>query len=388
MLYEQDKACKGIPPGEPPNLVINVILSIKYAILPIRCNLVKDFVVNQYGKIFDAMSFVETKSLPTPPRIFQTLLAGFDLITNHLSLIIFPIALDMFLWFGPHLSINRLIKDGFTQLSSIPDMGTADAAELIRLNQDIWSTLAERLNIFSFLRSYPVGISSVIVSTQPIHTPFYSPVVWEINSLTQLFFIGVLIMLFGVIFGALYFYFVALVTSTNTEIMCKSSADFFRMLFQVIILSIFWLGVIFAVSLPGICLLSVLSSSGLGDGMFGIYLAGGLMIWLIFPLLFSPHGIFLSKLTLGATIKTSVRLIRFTFPSTTLFFLLIFIISEGLNVLWRFPDERSWLTAVGVVGHGFITTALLAATFIYYQEANKWVDQMFQQLQKVVKKPI
>jgi hypothetical protein len=329
------------------------------------------------------MSIDEPKLFPTPPRIFQTLLAGFDVITNHLLLTLFPIALDMFLWFGPHISIISIVQNLFTQLSNMPDMGTADSSELIRLNQEIWSTLAERLNLFSFLRAYPIGISSLIVSTQPTQTPIFTPLIWEIKSFTQLLFIAIMIMLLGVIFGAVYFYFVALATSKDMEVKYKSLPDFFWMLFQVMILSIFWFGVLCAVSLPGICLLSLLSFSGLNGGMIGIYLAGGLMVWLIFPLLFSPHGIFVSKLALGGTIKASVRLVRFTLPATALFFLFIFIISEGLNVLWRVPDESSWFTVVGIVGHGFITTALLAATFIYYQEATKWVDNMFRKLQKV-----
>ena len=335
-----------------------------------------------YGTIFDVMSTGEIKVLPTPPKIFQTLLAGFDVITNHLSLILFPIVLDIFLWFGPHLSIERLVKNLFYQVLSMPEMGSADSAEIIRINQEIWSTFTERLNIFSLFRAYPVGISSLIVSTQPLQTPIFKPAVWEIHSFTQLFFTVTMIMLFGAIIGALYFYFVALATNSVLEIQFKSIVDFSWMLLQVILLSLFWLGVICAVSLPGICLLSVFSLGGLGDGRLGIYMAGGLMVWLIFPLLLSPHGIFVSKLALGATIKASIRLTRFTFPTTSLLFLFIFIISEGLNVLWRVPDEHSWLTAIGVVGHGFITTALLAATFIYYQEASQWVDKMLHQLQK------
>jgi hypothetical protein len=37
------------------------------------------------------------------------------------------------------------------------------------------------------------------------------------------------------------------------------------------------------------------------------------------------------------------------------------------------PEETSWLSLVGVAGHAFVTTGLLAASFIYYRDADRWV---------------
>lgn len=65
---------------------------------------------------------------------------------------------------------------------------------------------------------------------------------------------------------------------------------------------------------------------------------------------------------------------RMTLPTTALFILSIFVISEGLDILWRVPAEKSWLTLIGVGGHAFITSALLAASFIYYRDADLWTQ--------------
>jgi hypothetical protein len=62
-----------------------------------------------------------------------------------------------------------------------------------------------------------------------------------------------------------------------------------------------------------------------------------------------------------------------TLPTTTLFFLLFFLLSQGFNFLWRIPPEDSWLMFIGLAGHAFVSTGLLSASFVYYRDADKWV---------------
>jgi hypothetical protein len=64
-----------------------------------------------------------------------------------------------------------------------------------------------------------------------------------------------------------------------------------------------------------------------------------------------------------------------------LFFLGVLLISEGLDVLWSTPEENSWLTLIGVAGHALVTTSLLAASFVYYRDAGRWVNWMLKQAQ-------
>jgi hypothetical protein len=72
-------------------------------------------------------------------------------------------------------------------------------------------------------------------------------------------------------------------------------------------------------------------------------------------------------------------LTRLTLPKTSLLFLSMLVISEGLDTLWRVPGERSWMSFVGVLGHAFVSTSLLAASFIYYRDATRWVQRLIQQ---------
>ncbi len=69
---------------------------------------------------------------------------------------------------------------------------------------------------------------------------------------------------------------------------------------------------------------------------------------------------------------------RMTLPTTALFLLSIVAISEGLNILWRVPPDNSWLTLIGVSGHAFVASALLAASFIYYRDADTYTQKTLQ----------
>ena len=68
---------------------------------------------------------------------------------------------------------------------------------------------------------------------------------------------------------------------------------------------------------------------------------------LIFPLLFSAHGIFVLRLTAWKSIQRGVRVTNRTLPTTILFFGAAFLLSQGLDILWRIPPSTSWLTLIG-----------------------------------------
>jgi hypothetical protein len=118
----------------------------------------------------------------------------------------------------------------------------------------------------------------------------------------------------------------------------------------------------------------------LAGAAFFIMLA--LSFWLIVPLFFTPHGIFVRRQNAFYSIFTSLRMARFALPTSGLFVICWFLLSTGLNYLWSVPPENSWMTLVGIGGHAFITTALLAASFVYYRDMNAWLQTVFERLQQ------
>jgi len=70
-----------------------------------------------------------------------------------------------------------------------------------------------------------------------------------------------------------------------------------------------------------------------------------------------------------------MRLIRFYLPGTGFFILFSLLLYQGLNqFLWLQPVVTSYMLLGGIFGHAFISTALLASSFYYYQEGVIWMN--------------
>ena len=149
---------------------------------------------------------------------------------------------------------------------------------------------------------------------------------------------------------------------------------------QILSLALALLIIFIVISIPSSCVISAIALIGIPLGQFAVFIYLGVLLWLAFPLLFSAHGIFMNHNNALVSVQRSMVLIRMTLPTTSLFFLSILAISGGLDVLWRVPPENSWLTLVGVGGHAFVTSALLAASFFYYRDADIWTQETLRSL--------
>jgi hypothetical protein len=147
----------------------------------------------------------------------------------------------------------------------------------------------------------------------------------------------------------------------------------------VILLALFWLAILVAISIPASCALTFAAFGGIGGSTLGVILYFGLVLWVMFPLIFSPLGILAEKRKVWPSVVDSVRLTRFTLPTTGILFIIMVLISEGMDFLWNVPADSSWITLLAVAGHAFIATSLLATYFIYYRDANRWLQRVVQQ---------
>jgi hypothetical protein len=184
------------------------------------------------------------------------------------------------------------------------------------------------------------------------------------------------LILVGWLVGAIYYYWVSGITlQPETRSLWKSVK-------QTTFLSIIWLGILFVFGLPAFLLVSVITffSPILGQIMF--FAGALLLVWLAMPVFFSAHGIFILQLDAFRSILGSLRMVRFTLPNTGLFLLVFVLINTGLNFLWNTPELNSWWMLVGIGGHAFVSSALLAASFIYYRDINAWLTAVLAQLQQ------
>jgi len=324
------------------------------------------------------MNHLDVQAMPSPPSLIKALKAGFDTVSNHIGLILFPVVLDLFLWMGPHLRIKTMLEGLIERTISMQGLVTPETEQAILVSQTYWKEIAERINLFSALRSFPIGIPSLMVSRQPLATPIGMPEIWEVSSWGAV--LGVWLSLFslGLLLGTLYFITVGQASLRDRISWRKAIASWPRAMLHVLLLVLLWGGLMLAVSIPASCLVTFVAMLGMGNSTLIILLYLGLVIWVIFPLIFSPHGITAYGRKMWVSVAESIRLIRFTLLTSGLLFLIILLLGEGMDYLWNVPEDTSWMTILGVAGHAFITTSLLAASFIYYRDASQWVQSVIQ----------
>jgi hypothetical protein len=312
--------------------------------------------------------------LPAPPSLMKSLMAGFDAITNHIGLILFTVVMDLFLWLGPRLNIANLFQGVVEQAASFPEAANPDVMNALL-------EVANDFNLFSVLRTFPVGVSSLMASLAPGATPLGDPVIWALNSFGEAFGWWLLLILIGTVFGSLYFTFVSQAVLQEDAHWQEALALWPRNIVQVVWLTIFWSALVFSAFMVFGCFLSALMLGGIGMeqlSLFAMLIFAGFFLWALVPLLFSSHGIFVNRNSMWESMKKSVNITRMTLPTTILLFLSIFLLSEGLRLLWSVPPSDSWFVLVGIAGHAFVTTSLLAGSFIYYRDADYWLQEMLQ----------
>jgi len=327
----------------------------------------------------DAQKF---ESLPPPPGVIGSLRAGFDTVAGHVWLIVLPLGLDIFLWLGPRLSVDGLLRP-FVRYMFLQARRNVDVSELDRFleAQTSFLDVLQKFNLLSLIskfRTFPIGISSLLAQTMPVNTPLGEQNVVQVSSIPLLVGIVLILTMLGWVVGGLYFRWVS-----GTTLGQEAGISLLRAILQTFILSVCWLLGLIIVLLPVMFILALLAFINplLANGAIFVLLL--LSFWLIVPLFFVPHGIFARRQNAFYSALTSLRMARFTFPTSGMFIISVLILSQGLNYLWSVPPNDSWMTLVGIAGHAFITTAALAASFVYYRDMNVWLQTVFEQWQKM-----
>jgi hypothetical protein len=325
------------------------------------------------------MEMDKIETLPPPPGVVGSLRAGFDAIASNLPVILLPLALDLFLWLGPRLRIDRLFQPLFDELSRYARFSGLPSSDLNALQENTSQFLAQlqQYNLLTALRTFPIGVFSLLSGKISNQTPLGSITIIQVNSLFTLLGWIILLTLVGWVSGALFFRWVSLVVVDPSQAM---QIHLSKSIIQTILLSVLYIILAMMIGTPLVVVIALVITASplLAQGL--LLVLGLLSMWLIVPAFFTPHGIFMHQKNAITSISASLRMARFTLPTSSLFVLSVLLIAYGLNFLWNIPSSDSWMTLVGIVGHAFITTSLLAASFIYYRDMQVWLQTVLDRL--------
>lgn len=328
-----------------------------------------------------------------PPQLIQSLMGGFNTVANNVHLILAPILLDLLLWFGPRLRFRNLvwpfIQDMF---ETMRQSGTPESLQMIDNLQEIWGIFLEHFNLTSALSTFPIGLPSMMAGRLPLESPLGNPQIVEVRSLVGVVFGWLGFSLAGLILGSLY---LAALARYSAQIKIPQAMDEkgnVRMLparvpplradvlawqtLQLIGLVLLLFIVLMVILIPAILLSSFLALISLGLAQIALLLISFSAIWFLAPVIFTPQGIFAAGQNLFHAILTSTRVVRYSLPGVGLFLLTVIVLYQGLGILWQAAPDTSWMALVGIFGNAFVSTALLAASFVYYRSGLEYVQSI------------
>jgi len=334
----------------------------------------------RYGRIKDCMPNVFEDANYDPPRLIPSLVQGFNAVANNVYLILFPVFLDLLLWLGPRLHVKKFFLPIVIEAAELSATTYGEqTAGLVETSREIWTAILDQFNLLFSLRTIPVGVPSLLVSYFAERNPLGMPLAIEVTSGSMITTWITVLLLGGLMLGSIYYALTAHVVvgkkPFNFSTIIKQSV-------QALILSLILLVAALLLALPASCLLSSLVLIMPSIGSLPFMILGLVMVWVLLPLVFSPHGIFAGDLKATRSIVTSFRLVRSMMAGTGMFFIMVIIIGYGMNILWATPEADSWLLLVGILGHAFISSGLLAASFKFYDHGVKWQQDVLQANQK------
>lgn len=299
-----------------------------------------------------------------PIGIFQSIAAGFDKIAAQPLLLIPPILMDLFLWFGPRLAIPSI----FEELSKyiITPVGTEEA--IVEQLRTSFLELGNRVNLFSVVSSFPVGISTLMAGRRPIEVPVGEISVLQLTNPILILVSLVVLLVIGQGVGAQFHHLIARQLAPGEDLIEQWKASIRAILLAGLAFSLAFL------TLFGFSLVAVLASLLLP--LFGFmiaFLGFSFILWAFIYLIFTPHGIIRYKLGIVRAMMESATLVRWNVLPVVGYLGIAYVVTYLTNLVWVLPDESSWFSLLAILGHAFVSATLLAGSYAFYQDRRSWL---------------
>jgi hypothetical protein len=310
---------------------------------------------------------VERPSSDNPSKpigIFQAIAAGFDKIAAQPLLLIPPILMDLFLWFGPRLAIPSVFEDLSKYI--IAPVGTEEV--IVEQLRTSFLELGNRVNLFSVVSSFPVGISTLMAGRRPIEAPVGEVSVLSLSNPILILASLVLLLIIGQGVGAQFHHLIARQLAPGEDLIEQWKASTRAILLAGLMFSLAF------ITLFGFSLVAVLASLLLP--LFGFmiaFLGFSFILWAFIYLIFTPHGIIRYRLGIVRAMMESATLVRWNVLPVVGYLGIAYVVTYLTNLVWVMPEESSWFSILAILGHAFISATLLAGSYAFYQDRRSWL---------------
>jgi hypothetical protein len=304
-------------------------------------------------------------------NIIDALTAGFNTITRRLWLMLIPVALDVYLWQGPKLSIARLVKrlePLLTPAANI-ELSKSDAYNLA-MSREAFIEMGESFNLFSLLSNTFLGVPNLLVVSPQSLNP-NQPTMEVANGWMGLGLV-VAFVLISVVIACFYLEMIAQIVRDGRVGFENMPQRVLSVSGRVVALGIILLLIILVLILPVSIFLTLVAlvSQGVAImllGMFSLMVFWGSIIVMVY-LFYVIYDLLINETGLLQSVWNSVMMVRRNLWPTLGLILLTNVLSAGLMLVWQRLTFASWGMVIAIVGNAFIGTGLVAAIMLFYMD--------------------
>lgn len=310
---------------------------------------------------------------PRLPGVIDTLSSGYRLLNRHLYLLLVPLALDLFYWLGPRLSVEPLMR----QLAQTLDQAVVETPAGAQTTQVMQSlpTLVESLgkdvNLFTAL-SGTLAVPS-LPAGQIVQRPGWlgPETVMAIATPAGLAAATLLLSLLGIVAGSLYMSMAAQIVRGGELHPASLGRQVVAGAGRVLLLACVLVLVALVVGAPVIVMLSLAAVLIPVLGAFLLFGLWSVILALAVFLFFTVSAIFLSEVGPLRAVFSSITIVRLFTSSALRMFLVTMLISLGMPYVWNSLGSSDAATLVSMLGNAFIGVGLTLACLIFYSDRMK-----------------
>lgn len=303
------------------------------------------------------------------PGVIDTLTEGFLAINRRPWVLAVPVALDLLLWRGPHITALPLFQrfwswyqESFVAAGQV----WAPSGQRVEEMQQMAEAAVAGFNMLTLLVA---NIASVPATTTL--RPGDTPLVYEVTSEASFAVLVVLLLLLGVTLGAVYFGLIAQIVRDGSTSMSRlfSRLASFVMNFIALMLLILAAGLLLTVPLTALVLVGAAFGGVVAQAAVGVVasIIYFVVVWSFMLLYFCVDAVVVSEVGATRAILNSVLVVGKNFWSSLGLITLVFVIASGMQVIWSNLSYSTLGVLAGILGNAYIASGLAAASMLFYQ---------------------
>lgn len=295
------------------------------------------------------------------PGVIDTIGIGYSHLVLRPSVVVLPVLLDLYFWFGVRIPADSLVnRVGELLRTTSPVTDGVRGFLLDQRGYNLAEFLSMRLPTVRVPTIFPV-ISQEAVIRGPVWRPDLSPMPWWAVLILLIVFLVV-----GFWVGAEYLLWLGAVArgtshkfdgrrTTQTALRLVGWLTVAALLFLLVALPLIVVQLAFELSGVG--------TSGFVQFLFLVPLAIGFALFFFGPFSIAGHeaGVF-------EAFRGSFKVVRRFFGPSVGFFAAYLLVTGAIPLAWAAMVGHPAGTLIAVVGHAFVTSGMIASAFVFYRD--------------------